>query len=87
MKLTMSDSVAIVTGGGSGIGREICLHLAAEGGAVAVVDMNGDNARAVAAEVAAPPTPSGRNRRPAGLLEAVRVACDGQRHQHGRCKR
>lgn len=52
MKLTMSDSVAIVTGGGSGIGREICLHLAAEGGAVAVVDMNGDNARAVAAEVA-----------------------------------
>lgn len=53
MNLTMSDSVAIVTGGGSGIGREICLLLAAEGAAVAVVDLNGDNARAVAGEVAA----------------------------------
>jgi NAD(P)-dependent dehydrogenase (short-subunit alcohol dehydrogenase family) len=53
MKLTMSDSVAIVTGGGSGIGREICLQLAAAGGAVAVLDMTGDNARAVAAEAVA----------------------------------
>jgi NAD(P)-dependent dehydrogenase (short-subunit alcohol dehydrogenase family) len=45
--------VAVVTGGGSGIGRAIALRLARDGLAVAVVDLNDDAARAVAEEVGA----------------------------------
>jgi NAD(P)-dependent dehydrogenase (short-subunit alcohol dehydrogenase family) len=42
---------AIVTGGASGIGRATALRLARDGAAVAVLDRNGDGARAVAAEI------------------------------------
>src|SRR5258706_6050030 len=42
---------AFVTGGGSGIGRSTCRRMAAEGAAVAVVDVNGDAAEAVAKEI------------------------------------
>jgi 2-hydroxycyclohexanecarboxyl-CoA dehydrogenase len=35
----MSERVALVTGGGRGIGRQICLSLAAQGRKVAVVDL------------------------------------------------
>ena len=42
---------AIVTGGASGIGRATAVRLARDGAAVAVLDRNGDGARAVAAEV------------------------------------
>ena len=36
----MTSRVALVTGGGSGIGREICKGLAAQGRRVAVADLN-----------------------------------------------
>ncbi len=42
---------AIVTGGGSGIGLAISKRLAADGAAVAIFDLNGDAADAVAAEI------------------------------------
>jgi len=42
---------ALVTGGGSGIGAATCRRMAAEGAAVAVVDIDGDAASSVAAEV------------------------------------
>jgi NAD(P)-dependent dehydrogenase (short-subunit alcohol dehydrogenase family) len=42
---------ALVTGGGSGIGAATCRRMAQEGATVAVVDRDGDSARAVAAEV------------------------------------
>lgn len=42
---------ALVTGGGAGMGRAICLRLACDGRAVAVLDIDGAAARAVAAEI------------------------------------
>jgi 2-hydroxycyclohexanecarboxyl-CoA dehydrogenase len=45
--------VAVVTGGGSGMGRAICHHLARQGRQVAVLDIDGDAADEVAKEVQA----------------------------------
>jgi NAD(P)-dependent dehydrogenase (short-subunit alcohol dehydrogenase family) len=42
---------AVVTGGGSGIGAETCRRMAAEGAQVAVLDLDGDRAEAVAKEI------------------------------------
>jgi NAD(P)-dependent dehydrogenase (short-subunit alcohol dehydrogenase family) len=42
---------AVVTGGGSGIGRATCRRMVEEGARVAVVDLDGDSATAVAKEV------------------------------------
>lgn len=43
----MSETMAAVTGGGSGIGEAICLRFAAEGASVAVIDLNLDAAKSV----------------------------------------
>lgn len=45
------DKIAIVTGGGQGIGRAICLTLAREGADVAVVDLNAETAAEAVGEV------------------------------------
>src|ERR1700728_2345888 len=42
---------AIVTGGGSGIGRATCRRMAEEGAHVAVLDLNGEAAESVAGEI------------------------------------
>jgi len=49
----LSGRVAIVTGGGRGIGRAVALRLASEGAHVVVADIDPAAARAVAAEVEA----------------------------------
>ncbi len=51
MDLEIKDHVAIVTGGGGGIGAQTCLTLAREGAHVAVVDLNLENAQKTADEV------------------------------------
>jgi len=53
MDLQLKDKVAFVTGGGQGVGRRICLDLAAEGVKVAVNDLFAERANAVVAEIEA----------------------------------
>jgi sorbitol-6-phosphate 2-dehydrogenase len=48
MAQRLKDRVAIVTGGGQGLGAAICRRLAAEGAAVAVADLNLEAAEEVA---------------------------------------
>lgn len=58
------NKAAVVTGGGSGIGMGLAKELARQGAAVAVADINMDNAENVAAEIRA------------GGGKAVAVHCD-----------
>lgn len=49
--MKLQSKVALVTGAGSGFGQGIALRLAAEGAAVAVVDLNAEAAGKVAAKI------------------------------------
>lgn len=49
----LQGKTAVVTGAGGGIGRAICLRLAAEGATVAVTDLTLERASAVVAEIQA----------------------------------
>ncbi len=51
--MKLKDKVAIVTGGGQGIGRAIALELAGEGAKVSVADLNPETAKKTAGEIKA----------------------------------
>jgi sorbitol-6-phosphate 2-dehydrogenase len=56
--MRLPDRVAVVTGGGSGIGAAICRAFAAEGARVAVTDLHLPTAEQVAAEIRAAGSPA-----------------------------
>ena len=47
----LNNKTAVVTGGGSGIGQEVCNVLAAQGATVYVLDLNAEHAHATAAAI------------------------------------
>ncbi|MDQ1149440.1 MULTISPECIES: SDR family NAD(P)-dependent oxidoreductase [Sphingobacterium] len=49
----LEQKVAVITGGGSGIGRAISLQFAAEGAKVHILDLNEDGGKAVVTEILA----------------------------------
>src|SRR4051812_14385380 len=49
--MSLKNKTVIVTGAGSGIGKEIAAHFALEGANVAIADVNFDAARAAADEL------------------------------------
>jgi NAD(P)-dependent dehydrogenase (short-subunit alcohol dehydrogenase family) len=51
--MRVENKVAIITGGGQGLGEGFCRRLAAEGARVAVADLNRDAAHAVAESISA----------------------------------
>jgi len=53
MDLKIKNRIAIVTGGGNGIGRAIAFRLAAEGAKIAVTDLRREDAQNVASEIIA----------------------------------
>jgi NAD(P)-dependent dehydrogenase (short-subunit alcohol dehydrogenase family) len=50
--MRLRDRVAVITGGGSGLGKAIALRLAEEGARVAVVDINPDSSARTVEEIA-----------------------------------
>lgn len=53
MSQRMNNKVALITGGGSGIGRATCMRFAEEGATVYVSDINLESAETVAGEISA----------------------------------
>lgn len=49
--MLLEDKVAVVTGGGQGIGRAICEKLALEGAKVAIFELNSDSGQATASGI------------------------------------
>ena len=79
MGTQLNGKVAVVTGGGGGIGEAICRRFADEGSAVVVADRDGDGAARVAAEISGHAVPT--DVADEGAVAALFRACDDV---HGR---
>ncbi len=79
-----SDKVAVITGGGSGIGRGIALALVEENCRVVVADRDGDAASAVAAELVAAGGNASAESCDISDIEQVRSLADRVWRNHGR---
>lgn len=73
----LDDKIAVITGGGAGMGRATCERFAAEGARVVVADANGDAAAEVAAAIGDAARAVTVDVRDASQVEAmIRVAVD-----------
>jgi sorbitol-6-phosphate 2-dehydrogenase len=63
MQISLQDKIAIVTGGGQGLGMAICQRLAQEGCDVVVADLNEDTATRAAADINAAFQATGQTKR------------------------
>ncbi len=80
----LDGKAAIVTGGGSGIGREISLMFARQGALVAVADVNEAGAASVADEITAAGGQGYAQRLDVTSAESARAAVDEIVSRHGR---
>jgi NAD(P)-dependent dehydrogenase (short-subunit alcohol dehydrogenase family) len=79
--------VAFVTGGGSGIGRQVCVRLAGEGVGVAVVDLNVDAAEDTARRLRADGAHAIAVKADVTVAEQVRAAVASTLEEFGRLDR
>jgi NAD(P)-dependent dehydrogenase (short-subunit alcohol dehydrogenase family) len=77
------NRVAVVTGGGSGLGQSICAKLAEDGHRVAVLDINGEAAAKVSAEIQASGGQATAIEFDVAFEDSVKTAFDSVRSQFG----
>jgi 3-oxoacyl-[acyl-carrier protein] reductase len=82
--MKLKDKVAVITGGGRGIGREIARRFAREGASVVIADLDETSAREVAAEIEAGGGQALALRLDVADPQLVTAAIDATRQRFGR---